>query len=189
MPDVTTLARDVLRDLALGQNGLVSRRQALEELGLSAAAVDSLVARGALERVAHGIYRVPYLPGAGVEPYQVAILRAGHPDAVLSHETALDVHGISDVNPARYHVTIPERHRIRRSDNDRYVVHVERLGPRQVTWWNEMRVVTPVVAVEQCLAYGTPTYLLRQALERGGRTGAVLRRDIVRLGAALEARR
>jgi hypothetical protein len=31
--------------------------------------------------------------------------------------------------------------------------------------------VTPVVAIEQCIAYGTPTYLLRQAIERGHSRG------------------
>jgi len=137
------------------QNGLVTRQQALEDLGLSAGAVDNLVARG----------------------------------RALSHETALALHEISDVNPARHHVTIPAPRRIRRADNDRYAVHTQRLEPRQVTWWHLMRIVTPTTAIEQCLEYGTPTYLLRQAIDRGARTGAVRRDDVARLTAALEARR
>ena len=184
-----SLARDALRELAEAQNGLLTRRQALEDLGLSAGAVDNLVARGGLQRVAHGIYRFPHLPGIEDEQFQVALLRTGDSDAALSHETALDLYEISDVNPARYHVTIPAPRRIRRSDNDRYVVHVQRLEPRQVTWWHLMRIVTPTTAIEQCLQYGTPTYLLRQAIDRGARTGAVRRDDVARLTAALEARR
>jgi hypothetical protein len=78
--------------------------------------------------------------------------------------------------------------RIRRSDNERHVVHVQRLTPRQVTWWEQMPIVTPATAIEQCLEYGTPTYLLHQALDRGARTGAVLRDDLNRLTEALERR-
>ena len=118
----------------------------------------------------------------------MALLRTGDADAVLSHETALAIHDISDVNPSRYHVTIPRAHRIRRSDNDRYVIHVQRLPARQVTWWQQMPIVTPAAAIEQCMAYGTPTYLLRQALDRGARTGAVPRADLIRLTEALERR-
>ncbi|WP_419707945.1 type IV toxin-antitoxin system AbiEi family antitoxin domain-containing protein [Promicromonospora sp. NFX87] len=183
-----SLARDVLRDLAAVQNGLITRQQALEDLGLSAGAIDNLVSRGSLVRVAHGIYRYPHLPGIAHEPFQVALLRTGDPEAALSHETALLVLEISDVNPARYHVTIPRPRRIRREDNDRFVVHVQRLGPRQVRWWEEMRVVTAATAIEQCITLGTPTYLLRQAMERGQRTGLVRTADADRLGAILEAR-
>lgn len=182
------LARDALRDLAEGQNGLVSRRQAVDELGVTAGALDHLVARGGLLPVARGIYRVPYLPGIENERYQVALLRTGDPEAALSHETALTLHEISDVNPGRYHVTVPRPRRIRRSDNDAFVVHVDELKPDQVGWWNLMRVVSATTAIEQCIAYGTPTYLLRQAIERGERTGAVRRADVARLTHILEDR-
>ena len=105
-----------------------------------------------------------------------------------AHETALALHEISDVNPARYHVTVPVGRRIRRSGNDRHVGHVQRLRLDQVGWWNLMRIATPTAAIEQCLAEGTPSYLLRQAIERGARTGAVRRDDVARLTDALENR-
>lgn len=186
--EARVLARDVLRELAEAQNGLVTRQQALQDLGLTAGAIDNLVGRRRLERVAHGIYRYPHSPGVADEQFQVALLRTGDPDAALSHETALQLHEISDVNPARYHVTVTELHRMRRSDNERYVVHAQPLTARQVTWWHQMRIVTPKAAIEQCIAYGTPTYLLRQAIERGRRTGAVRSDDARRLRAALKAR-
>jgi len=183
------LARDALRELAQTQNGLLTRHQALERLGLTAGAVDNLVARRGLVKVAHGIYRFPYLAGAEDEQFQVALLRTGDPEAALSHETALALHEISDVNPALYHVTVPTPRRVRRADNDRYVIHTQTLVPRQVTWWHQMRIVTATTAIEQCTTYGTPTYLLRQAIERGERTGAVRHDDVARLNDALEARR
>jgi len=185
--DGRELARDVLRDLAESQNGIITRQQAVAH-GLTPAAVDNLVARGRVERVAHGIYRYPHLPGAQFEQYEVALLRTGHRDAALSHETALTVYEVSDVNPSRYHVTVPRGRRIRRADTDLYVIHEQVLTPEQVTWWELMPIVTLPTAIEQCIAYGTPTYLLRQALDRGTRTGAVRPDDLSRLTDALEAR-
>ena len=181
------LARDVLRDLAEAQNGLFTRQQAIAQ-DLTPAAVDNLVARGRVERVAHGIYRFPHLPGAQFEQYEVALLRTGDHDAALSHETALAIYEVSDVNPFRYHVTVPRGRRIRRSDTDLHVIHEQVLKPEQVTWWELMRIVTLPTAIEQCIADGTPTYLLRQALARGSRTGAVRPDDLTGLTDALKAR-
>lgn len=185
-PATKPLARDALLELARAQNGLISRRQAVHESNITADGVDKLVARGRLEPVTHGIYRYPLLPGVEFEPYQVALLRTGDPQAVLSHETALDIYDVSDVNPGRYHVTVPRARRIRRADNDAYVVHERAVAPDQVTWWEQMRIVTLAAAIEQCLEYGTPTYLLRQAAERGARKGLLRRADRVRLAEMME---
>lgn len=187
-PEPPLLARDALRAFAETQNGLIARQQAIDALGLTYAAIDNLVARRRLERVAHGIYRYPHLPGVQYEALQIALLRTGDPRAALSHETALSLYEISDVNPSQYHVTVPHRRRIRRADNDRYVVHTQVLTSHQITWWQQMAIVTPATAIEQCITHGTPTYLLRQAMERGGRTGAVPRADRERLSIQLDER-
>ena len=50
-------------------------------------------------------------------------------------------------------------------DNDRLYA-----GRKELTW-QEIPTVTPTTAIEQCIAYGTPTYLLRQAIERGHAQG------------------
>ena len=182
------LARNTLRELALEQNGLVSRRQAIHDLSVHPDAVKALVARGRLLKVAPGIYRYPHLPGIEYESLQVALLRTGDPTAALSHETALALYELSDVNPSLYHVTVPVARRSRRADDHRYVTHVQTLTDVQVTWWNMMRAVTPAVAVEQCIAYGTPTYLLQQAIEQGARSGDIRRTDVTRLTHILETR-
>jgi hypothetical protein len=48
--------------------------------------------------------------------------------------------------------------------------------------------VTPATAVAQCIAYGTPTYLLRQALDRGRRQGYLTIDQHDQLARALEER-
>lgn len=73
----------------------------------------------------------------------LAVLWTRAPEAALSHETALDAYGISDVNPNRIHVTIGKNRRLRRAGGDIYVLHREDLGPAQTSWWQEIPTVPP----------------------------------------------
>lgn len=107
---------------------------------------------------------------------------------MLSHETALDCYGISDVNLHRIHLTVGKHRRFRRSSAQDYVVHYEDLDATQIGWWQEIPTVTPVTAIEQCIAGGTPIYLLRQAIERGHTQGYLKSTEKDMLADLLEAR-
>lgn len=95
---------------------------------------------------------------------------------------------VSDVNPDRIHLTIASRRRIRRAGGGLYVVHHQDLGAREVTWWQGIPAVDVPTAIAQCIASGVPTYLIRQAMDRAGRTSRLPRAAAERLAAALEAR-
>lgn len=164
------LARDELWDIATAQHGFVSAQQAANA-GIGKQALQMMVHRGTLERVAHGVYRFPHYPIGEHDKLALAVLWTRVPEAALSHETALDCYGISDINPNRIHLTVGKQRRFRRADADDYVVHYEDLNAKQVGWWQEIPTVTPATAIEQCIADGTPTYLLRQAIERGHAQG------------------
>lgn len=181
------LARDVLWDMADAQHGFVTAQQA-GDVGVSKHALQMLVHRGTLERAAHGVYRFPQYPVGEYDQLMLAVLWTRVPEAALSHETALDAYGISDVNPNRIHVTVGKDRRFRRAGGEDYVVHYQDLTPRQVGWWQEIPTVTPMTAIEQCLVYGTPTYLLRQAIERGYAQGYLKTGERDALTEALEAR-
>ena len=56
----------------------------------------------------------------------VGVLWTGNPDAALSHETALAVHDLCDINPSAIHVFVPKGARIRRSRGESYVLHSAR---------------------------------------------------------------
>lgn len=182
-----TLARDDLWDVATLQHGFVTAQQAAD-LGVTKHALQMLVHRGTLTRAAFGVYRFPHYPVDEYDGHMLAVLWTRAREACLSHETALDAYGISDVNPNRIHVTVAKQRRLRRTGGDQYVVHNEDLTPTQVGWWNEIPTVTPLTAVEQCLVYGTPTYLLRQAIERGHAQGYLKVSERDKLTRALEAR-
>lgn len=181
------LARDELWDIATAQHGFVTAQQATEA-GIDKHALQMLVHRGTLARAAHGVYRFPQYPVGEHDNLMLAVLWTRVPEAALSHETALDAYGISDVNPNRIHLTVGKQRRFRRAGGEDYVVHFEDLEPRQVGWWQEIPTVAPATAIAQCLAYGTPTYLLRQAIERGHAQGYLKAAERDELTRVLEAR-
>lgn len=162
-------------------------RQSLDQ-GIERETLKKLVHRGTLERSAFGVYRFPKYPVSRADQYMLAVLWTRAPEAALSHETALDVYEISDVNPNIYHVTVGKQRRLRREDGRRYKVHYEDLSPKQIGWWDEVPTVTPATAIAQCISYGTPTYILRQALERGRRQGRITGPEHDDLAVRLEAR-
>jgi len=185
MPVVTKLER--LREVALDQHGFVTTAQALDE-GVSQAELSTMVARGRIERAAHGVYQVPQVLETEYDSYQLAVLWTGAPEACLSHDTALEAWGITDINPDRIHVSVARSRRLRRAGEERYVIHYEDIAAQQVTWWQGIRIVTVPTAIVQGIASGVPTYLIRQALDRAGRTSILPGAKREKLTAELEAR-
>ncbi len=181
------LARNVLWEVATVQHGFVTAQQAAE-LGITRASLQMMAQRGTLDRAAFGVYRFPQYPVGEHDQKMLGVLWTRLPEAAISHETALEAYGISDVNPNRIHVTVGKGRRLRRTGGDQYVVHYEDLTPKQIGWWQEIPTVTAKTAIEQCLEYGTPTYLLRQSIHRGHAQGYLKTTERDELAAALEAK-
>ncbi|MDH6277610.1 putative transcriptional regulator of viral defense system [Aurantimicrobium minutum] len=181
------LARDVLWNIAELQHGFVTAQQAVEA-GISTPGLQMLVHRGTLVRQAHGVYRFPKYPVSEHGQKILAVLWTGVPEAVLSHETALDAYGLTDINPHVIHLTVSPQRRIRRTGGEAYVVHYEDVDAAEKGWWEEVPIVLASKAIEQCIEGGTPTYLLRQALENGQKQGYLTTGQREALQLKLEAR-
>src|SRR5438045_1779388 len=86
---------------------------------------------GNWNRVGRGIYRLRNYPLPERDDLIVLTLLSqndsGEPQAVVSHESALALHGISDANPARIHFTVPPGYRKRMPPN--VVLHKASLSP------------------------------------------------------------
>lgn len=178
---------DKLREIAIDQHGFVTTAQALDE-GVTHAALSMLVKRDRLERCARGVYRVPQVPAAAADDLMLAVLWADDPAAALSHETALDAYGVSDVNPTRIHVVVPKDRRIRKNAPSDYVLHREDVDPSDLSWWEQIPTVSLRKAIEQCIDGGTADYLILQAIERGSKTGQLIGSEPRELAERLEAR-
>lgn len=101
---------DHLFQLADGQAGYFTAQQA-RALGYDYPVQHYHLERGHWQRVGHGLYRLGRYPLG--EHEQLAALslwsrnRAGTPQAVISHHTALGLHGLGDLLPEHLHLSIP----------------------------------------------------------------------------------
>jgi predicted transcriptional regulator of viral defense system len=176
---------DRLREIAIDQYGFVTAAQSAAA-GVPYTELSKMVSRNRLERVAHGVYRVPLVPYTEHTRFMQALLWTGAPEAVLSHDTALDAYGVSDINPTSIHITVAKSRRIRRGGGQGYTIHYQDLRPDQLSWWEGMRMVTLTVAIEQCIGSKVPRYLIRQAIERGSKGDRALSAQKERLLDLLE---
>ncbi|MGV8851985.1 MAG: type IV toxin-antitoxin system AbiEi family antitoxin domain-containing protein [Rhodoglobus sp.] len=154
--------RTELWPVAASQYGFVTTQDA-RELGFSAVELAKLASREKLERISQGLYRFPELPQSERDDYMRAVLATGAPDAILSHDTALLVHDLCDINPAIIHVNVG-KHRVRRIISG-VQLHSDHISRRERTWWEGIPVVTVLTAIEQGIATKVPRHLLHQAIE------------------------
>lgn len=155
---------------AAEQNGYVTTAQA-KDVGVSKHALSKMAARGTLERVSHGVYRLVQFPHAAMDPYMEASLWPTPIRAVISHETALSIYGLSDVNPATVHITMPTAWRIRRKIPKNLEIHRLDLGENDVNIYEGVPVTTPERTIRDCHAAQLGSSLIRQAILDGRRTG------------------
>lgn len=130
-----------------------------------------MVSRGSLSSAGHGVYRVPSLPYDRFDEYIVARLWAKG-RGVISHDSALVVHELSDINPTRVHLTIPTRYRISRAGGDRYEIHRADLSVDEVTRVDAVTVTTIRRTLYDIVGV-VPAYLARHAIESARQRGAI----------------
>lgn len=165
-----------LTEIALDQYGFVTARDARAN-GIDPHRLVEMARRGTLERVSHGIYRMPVIAPSGLEQLMEATLWP-RGEGVLSHETALDLHGLCDVNPAKIHVTVPRSHRLTREIPARYAIHRRDLEPREITLHEGIPVVTPARAILDGLEPHLRGDLLDQAFATARRRGLLRKADL-----------
>ena len=175
---------DELLPLAEDNGGLVTATQA-RALGIADSVLARLTQRGKLERVARGVYRIPYFPADRWSQYREAVLwvRAsqGPEQVVLSHETALGVYGISDVNPSRVHITVPKAARLRRRKPKWIVIHRGDLVASDVTKHEGLPVTTVAKSVLDVMDASGRLALARQALKEARKEGYISAAELKRL--------
>lgn len=141
---------DELYALAEMRDGLLTSQEA-RAAGIADSVLVRLAQRGRLERVSRGVYRISHYPADRLAQYREAVLWAqasGGPASVLiSHETALLLYGISDVNPARIHITVPVTARLRRERPKWITIHHAGVTPGEI---NEYEGI-PVTSVERTI--------------------------------------
>jgi hypothetical protein len=101
---------DVVSELAHGQAGAISRRQLLAA-GLTAQIIDTRIERRRWQVLHRGVYAVFTGPPSRATQLWAAVLRAGD-GAVLSHQTAAELHGLIDAAAETIYLTVPASRRV-----------------------------------------------------------------------------
>jgi predicted transcriptional regulator of viral defense system len=170
-----------LYDIAEDNYGFVTVEEA-RQAGVRPQRLAEMARRGALRREGLALYRLDPFPAHELDSYRKATLWPYPVEGVLSHETALELYELSDVNPAKIHVTVPRGFRIRRREVPvLYALHHEDLEQRDVTRHEGLPIVTPAKAIHQCDQAHLRRDLLRQALGDAKRRGLVTRAEYSRL--------
>jgi Transcriptional regulator, AbiEi antitoxin len=91
--------------LLQAQSGVVSRQQA-NDAGWRDEAIERRIRSGSWQRLQRGVYATfSGIPSREARLW-AAVLRAG-PGAVLSHETAAEIHQLTDKRIAKFHISVP----------------------------------------------------------------------------------
>jgi predicted transcriptional regulator of viral defense system len=139
MPQRRSDQRRLLEALAYRQAGYFTAAQA-REVGYSYQAQQHHVDAGNWVRVDRGLFRLQsWPPGVDDQWVRWSLWSGGR--GVVSHESALRVHGLSDVDPASIHFTVPPGFR---TEDPLVVVHRESLGDADVEVREGWRVTTPL---------------------------------------------
>jgi predicted transcriptional regulator of viral defense system len=176
---------DRLFELAAGQSGYFTTRQAAEA-GYSTHLLRKHIHAGRVTRPQRGIYRLVHFPVGEHEELVTAWLwsqQAG----VVSHQTALSLHGLSDALPAQVHLTLPEAWRRRRFRVPAGVVlHHADVAPEERSWFGPVPTTSASRTLRDCAQSGLSPELLRQAAQQALRRGLVTRGELAEVETALE---
>lgn len=168
---------DQLYTTAAAQAGYFTTQQA-SAAGYSTHLLFKHMRAGRVARERRGIYRLTHFPASEHEELMTAWLwseQAG----VLSNQTALALHGLSDVLPVNIHLTLPSTWRRRRLRvPDGVVLHYADISADERSWVGPVPVTTPCRTLADCANGHMSPELLRQAALQALRRGLVTRAEL-----------
>lgn len=168
---------DRLYQTAAAQQGMFTAKQAAEAAYSPQLLVHHTRAKKTV-RVRRGVYRLVHFPPGEHEELVIAWLwseRVG----VLSHQTALALHELSDVLPAQVHLTLPSASRHRRFRVPTGVtLHFADVAPDERAWFGAVPLTTVRRTLSDCAKADLTPELLRQAAREALRRGLVTPDDL-----------
>ena len=171
-----------LYEIAEGQHGFFTAKQA-KAAGFAENTHPYHVQAGNWIREHRGIYRLASFPRGERPDLMLWSLwsrnRGEAAQGVFSHETALSLYDLSDVMPAKLHMTVPISFR-RNSETPRVLVlHLADLPQSDIGVAYGVRVTKPMRTILDLLTGGQVSpATLRQAVREGLRRGQIRRSEI-----------
>lgn len=164
--------------VASAQAGCFTAAQAAGH-GFSTSLLSHHVRSGRFVRIGRGLYRLRDFPAQPGDEIVAAWLRLA-PEAVVSHESALEVLGLADTIADRVHLSVPRtRRRLVRQDGVAIHTTTYPMGPGDTVTRRGMRVTAPARTIADVAAAGVApdqvTVAVQAALARGMTTPSLLR--------------
>ena len=176
---------DRLYETAAAQDGLFTTRQGVEA-GYSSQLLLHYVRTGRARRIRRGIYRLVHFP-PGEHDELVALWLWSEEGGVFSHQTALNLHGLSDVLPSRIHLTLPGEWRRRRFRVPADVtLHHANVTPNERTWCGAVPLTAVARTLNDCASEGLSPELLHQAAQQAIARGLATTAELPVVAEALE---
>lgn len=162
----TTPNWNVLYETASVQDGHFTTAQA-QAAGYSLPLLAKYLKNGKVTRIMRGIYRLVHFPPQEAEDLTVYWLWSHH-EGVFSRETALSLHQLSDVLPARVHLTLPLSWQGRRLKVPSVLILAYADIPvADRSWFGAVPVTKPARTINDCAAaYVAPDFIM-QAIDEG----------------------
>lgn len=167
--------KNQLFETADRQQGFFTAKQA-EECGYARSNFHLKLSSGEWTQEGRGIYRLGRYPVTDRPELVLWSLWSRNlkdiPQGVWSHETALDIYELSDLMPAKMHMTVPLNFRRRIEMPKILCLHYLSLEPSDIEERQGYRVTTPFRTLIDIVAVGTVadnfiTQAMHQALARG----------------------
>ena len=168
---------DRLFEVASGQEGYFTTQQAAKA-GYSSQLLLKHIHGGRVVRERRGIYRLVHFPAGEHEELVTAWLWSEQV-GVVSHQTALALHGLSDVLPAHVHLTLPSAWRGRRFRIPHGIeIHHADVPPNERAWFGAVPTTKPSRTLIDCARGNMSPDLLRQAARQAIRRGLVTKAEM-----------
>ncbi len=164
-----------LYEIASSQGGYFTTKQA-QSVGYAASTHSYNVKAGNWMREHRGIYRLANYPNPDHPDMIIWSLwssnRKGEPQGVYSHQTALSIRDLSDLNPPKLHMSVPTGFRKNCKIPGVLVLHRGTFRKEEVEQRHGFRVCRPLRAIadllkEQSVEMGHLQDAIHQAFQRG----------------------
>jgi predicted transcriptional regulator of viral defense system len=173
-----------LYEVASGQEGHFTTQQAAEA-GYSPQLLRKHIEAGRIVRVRRGIYRLVHFP-AGEHEDLVVVWLWSERRGVFSHQTALGLHGLSDVLPSKIHLSVPASWSSRRLRVPAgVIVHHADVTKSERSWFGAVPATSASRTLEDCSRDKISPGLLRQAARDALARGLVAKRELGEVRRAL----
>lgn len=182
-----------LYETAEPQFGFFTTKQA-KEAGYDESKHAYHVRAGNWIREHRGIYRLRSFPASERPDLMLWSLwsrnRDDVPQGVYSHDTALALHELSDINPSKLHMTVPKTFRRNSAIPKILVLHKADLAPTDYEDILGVRATTPLRTIADLITGGkADASILKQAVDEALARGLITRRQIERADLPAAVRR